>query len=458
MSSTIAAISTAIGEAGIGIVRCTGDESLQIIKNIFKKPGGGAFDETMPRYMQYGFIYDENGHKVDEVLSVYMKAPYTYTTEDMVEIHCHGGNLAVQQVLKTVLRQGAQLAEPGEFTKRAFLNGRLDLSQAEAVIDLIHANSQRGYEVSLGQLGGRLTAVVENLREKVTELLAFIEADIDFPEDDLERLNQPAMLKKSLELQEDINKLIKSAQAGKILKDGIKTVILGKPNVGKSSLLNQLLREERAIVTDIPGTTRDTIEAYINIQGLTLCLMDTAGIRETEDVVEKIGVTRAKELAERADLILAVFDRSEPFTEEDRAILSIIEDKKAIVLWNKSDLEKTTWPKDIEHEFKDLQTIETSLLYGEGVDILEEGIAELFFQGELISDKSVVINNIRHLRLLEQTKDSIDEVVQAVEMGIPLDCIEVDLRNAWEYLGEILGKAIGEDILDTIFSQFCIGK
>lgn len=455
---TIAAISTAVGEAGIGIVRMSGKESISIGKEVFRAGNNEKVKEIDNKRLTYGHIVDGEGGIVDEVLIAFMEEPKTYTRENMVEIYCHGGIISVRKVLELLIKTGARIAERGEFTKRAFLNGRLDLSQAEAVIDIIRSKTGESFEVSMDQLEGSLSKEVSRMREKLLEMIAHVEVSIDFPDEDVEELTYENLKEDAVELESNIDKLLSTANRGKILRDGISTVILGKPNVGKSSLLNAILKENRAIVTDIPGTTRDIIEEFVNIDGIPLKIIDTAGIRDTEDTVEKIGVDRAKDSIEKSDLIIGVFDVSEEFTEEDRNIIELLKDKKSIVLLNKIDI-STENKKVFLKELEGIDhIIETSIIENVGVSTLEEDIKDLFYQGDLNIESDTVVTNIRHQSQLEKARDNIKSAIVDMEMDIPLDCIEIDLRNAWEDLGEISGDTIGEDILDKIFEDFCIGK
>ena len=455
---TIAAISTAVGEAGIGIVRMSGGESISIGKEVFRAGNNEKVKEIDNKRLTYGHIVDGEGGIVDEVLIAFMEEPKTYTRENMVEIYCHGGIISVRKVLELLIKTGARIAERGEFTKRAFLNGRLDLSQAEAVIDIIRSKTGESFEVSMDQLEGSLSKEVSRMREKLLEMIAHVEVSIDFPDEDVEELTYENLKEDAVELESNIDKLLSTANRGKILRDGISTVILGKPNVGKSSLLNAILKENRAIVTDIPGTTRDIIEEFVNIGGIPLKIIDTAGIRDTEDTVEKIGVDRAKDSIEKSDLIIGVFDVSEEFTEEDRNIIELLKDKKSIVLLNKIDI-STENKKVFLKELEGIDhIIETSIIENIGVSTLEEDIKDLFYQGDLNIESDTVVTNIRHQSQLEKARDNIKSAIVDMEMDIPLDCIEIDLRNAWEDLGEISGDTIGEDILDKIFEDFCIGK
>ena len=454
---TIAAISTAMGESGIGIVRLSGKESINICNNIFIGNKKKQLKDAKNRELVYGYIVDGE-EKIDEVLIAFMKGPYTYTREDMVEIYCHGGIIPVRRILELVLKKGARLADRGEFTKRAFLNGRLDLSQAEAVMDLIKAKTDESYDVSLNQLEGKLSKEVNNIRDILLDILAHIEVSIDFSDEDIEEISYEKLESRAKLVEEKIKKLLSTENRGRILRDGLNTVILGKPNVGKSSLLNAMLRENRAIVTDIPGTTRDIIEEYVNIDGIPLKIIDTAGIRDTENIVEQIGVDKAKDMVNKADLIIAVFDASEGLTEEDFHIIDIIKDKDAIILLNKSDLPNKYQEEDLQKLIPNKNIITTSIATGVGIDVLEDSIKEMFYSGEIELGNDAIITNIRHKNQLVKAKDNILDAINGIKMGMPLDCIEVDIRNCWDNLGEITGDGIGEDILDRIFSEFCIGK
>jgi len=459
MSDTIAAISTAIGEAGIGIVRLSGKKSIEIANKVFKGKKVDKLEEAENRKLTYGHIVDpETGQIIDEVLIVYMKEPYTYTRENIVEIYCHGGVISVRRILEAVLNCGARLAEPGEFTKRAFLNGRLDLAQSEAVIDLIRAKTDKSLQVSLNQLEGGLSKKIRDIRSLLLEILAHINASIDFSEEDIEDMAYVELEQKAKLVKYEIEKLLQTAERGKILRDGLNTVILGKPNVGKSSLLNSILRENRAIVTNVPGTTRDIIEEYMNIDGIPLKIIDTAGIRTTDDIVEKIGVDKAKEMVKKADLIIAVFDISNELSEEDYEIIELIKDKKAIVLLNKSDLPKKYDKEYFEKLLPNKTIIYTSIIKDIGVSDLEEEIKHLFYSGNIDIESDIVITNMRHKNQLVKAKKNIEDGIEGIKANIPLDCVEVDIKACWENLGEISGDTIGEDILDKIFSDFCIGK
>ncbi len=453
MSETIAAISTAMGEAGIGIVRMTGNDAIQIGKSVFK----GKAEQIENRKLMYGHIYD--GDKIiDEVLISFMKGPHTYTREDMVEIYCHGGIIPVRKILELLLKSGARLAEAGEYTKRAFLNGRLDLAQAEAVIDIIKSKTDKSFEVSLDQLEGSLTKKIKEIRDILLTMIAHIEVSIDFPDEDAEVATIKDLEDSAMEVKEKIRALLSTSDRGRILRDGLNTVILGKPNVGKSSLLNAVLRENRAIVTDIPGTTRDIIEEYVNIDGIPLKIVDTAGIRETSDIVEQIGVDRAKKTVQEADLIIAIFDISRELSDEDHEILELIKDKKTIILLNKTDLPKVYDESYFKNYVKDMEIITTSITKGIGIEELENSIRNMFYSGSVEIKSDIVINNVRHKNQLDKALGNIRSVIEDISANVPLDCLEVDLKNCWENLGEISGETIAEDILDKIFSEFCIGK
>ena len=454
---TITAISTAIGEGGISIIRVSGEKALQVVGRIFKGKNTKGMD-TMETYtMRYGHIVELGGDDViDEVIVSCMKGPRSFTAEDTVEINCHGGIVATNKVLENVIKAGARMAEPGEFTKRAFLNGRIDLSQAEAVIDIIRAKTELSMKSAVLQAGGNLSAAVRELREKLIALIAHIEATVDYPEDDLEEITGIQVAARLKEVVEEIGKAIESADEGKILREGLSTVIVGKPNVGKSSLLNTLLKENRAIVTDIPGTTRDVIEEYISIQGIPIKIVDTAGIRETEDVVEKIGVEKSIEKIEEADLIVLILDSSSELTDEDRDIISFIKGKKYIVLLNKSDLNEKINIKEID-ELESEYVISTSVTQGFGIDQLKEAIVKLFFHGEIKSNE-LVITNMRHKEAMMAANSSCIQAIEALSSTSAIDLASIDIRNAWYSLGQITGDTMEENIIDKIFSEFCLGK
>ena len=452
MDDCIAAISSATGEAGIGIVRMTGEGCADVLDSVFKRANDNA--DLINRKMTYGHIVDDN-EIVDEVLVCYMKAPHTYTREDVVEIYTHGGVVAVRKVLEVLLNNGARLAEAGEFTKRAFLNGRIDLSQAEAIIDMIKAKTDKAYSVSMKQLEGSVNRNIKQLREQLLDMLSHVEYSINFTEDMQDELDNTPVLNEGKEVLDKLKKLSESANRGRIIRDGINTTIIGKPNVGKSSLLNALLKENRAIVTDIPGTTRDVIEEYIDLNGISLKINDTAGIRDTEDIVEKIGVEKSVSFISDSDLIIAIFDSSREFDDEDRKILDLIRDKKSIVLLNKIDLDGEF---DVDENLEGIEVIHTSIKNNEGIEDLENKIIEMFNDGYIEANNDNIITNIRHRDIINKAIKSLESSLHDMEAGVPIDCFEVDLRNAWEILGEITGETVDDDVLNKIFSDFCIGK
>ena len=456
LNDTIAAISTAIGEAGIAIVRMSGDDSINIIDKIFVSASKVKMAEAENRKFLYGHICDGD-KKIDEVLVVKMKGPHSYTAEDIVEIHCHGGVVSVKRILNLILSKGARLAEKGEFTKRGFLNGRIDLTQAEAVIDLIKAKTDISFDLGLNQLGGALSEVLNKLKDELVSMQALIVANIDFPDEDIEDAAYNDLLDRSNKILDKMDKLLENSKNSRLLRDGINTVILGKPNVGKSSLLNGLLKYDRAIVTDISGTTRDVIEDYINLDGVLLKISDTAGIRETEDEVEKIGVNIAREKLKDADLVIAIFDISRDFDQDDKEILKLIENKKRIIILNKDDLEQKISDDEIEKYFKD-DYLRLSVMENESVMKVEKLIIDLFFDGELQISSDTVLSNLRHINALREAKKEFLEVNESLNKRVFLDLIEVDLENVIAHISEITGTITTEDILDRVFSDFCIGK
>lgn len=456
MDTTIAAISTAVSASGIGIIRISGPESMDVISRIYRSKGGKKkIKEAETHTIHYGYIYD--GEEVDEVLVMIMRAPRTFTGEDTVEIDCHGGVYAMNRVLETVLKNGAKTAQPGEFTKRAFLNGRLDLSQAEAVMDVIQAKNDYALKSSMNQLKGSVQKAIKNIRGDLLYEIAYIESALDDPEH-ISLEGYPQKLMGIVEKEEkELQHLLKTASDGKIIREGIQTVILGKPNAGKSSLLNILVGENKAIVTDIAGTTRDILEEYITLNGITLKMVDTAGIRETQDVVEKIGVSRAREMAKAADLILYVVDSSTALDENDEEIISLLKDKKAIVIYNKTDLEPVV---DMEALKERIQhpVIPVSAREETGIRELEEEIKAMFFGGDISFNDQIYITNARHREALEEAYGSLQMVKQSIELMMPEDFFSIDLTNACESLGRITGESVGEDLVNEIFSKFCMGK
>lgn len=457
METTIAAISTAMSASGIGIVRISGEDAMEVISRIYRSKGGKKRIKEVPSHtIHYGYIYDGE-ELIDEVLVMIMRAPRTFTGEDTVEIDCHGGVFAMKRVLETVLKNGAEIAGPGEFTKRAFLNGRMDLSQAEAVMDVIQAKNEYALRSSIDQLKGSVQKAICDIREKIIYHIAYIESALDDPEH-ISLEGYPQELLEVVDKEQlEIKKLLKSSSDGKMIQEGIQTVILGKPNAGKSSLLNLLLGENRAIVTDIAGTTRDILEEYITLHGITLKIVDTAGIRETEDIVEKIGVDRAREMAQKADLILYVVDSSVPLDSNDEEIMSMLNGKKAIILYNKTDL-KAAIEIDRLREKAGHPVIPISAKEETGITELEEKIKDMFFGGELSFNDEVYITNARHKAALEEADKSMDLVRNSILGGLPEDFFSIDLMNAYENLGKILGESVGEDLVNEIFSKFCTGK
>lgn len=457
METTIAAISTAMSASGIGIVRISGEDAMEVISRIYRSKGGKKRIKEVPSHtIHYGYIYDGE-ELIDEVLVMIMRAPRTFTGEDTVEIDCHGGVFAMKRVLETVLKNGAEIAGPGEFTKRAFLNGRMDLSQAEAVMDVIQAKNEYALRSSIDQLKGSVQKAICDIREKIIYHIAYIESALDDPEH-ISLEGYPQELLEVVDKEQlEIKKLLKSSSDGKMIQEGIQTVILGKPNAGKSSLLNLLLGENRAIVTDIAGTTRDILEEYITLHGITLKIVDTAGIRETEDIVEKIGVDRAREMAQTADLILYVVDSSVPLDSNDEEIMSMLNGKKAIILYNKTDL-KAAIEIDRLREKAGHPVIPISAKEETGITELEEKIKDMFFGGELSFNDEVYITNARHKAALEEADKSLDLVRNSILGGLPEDFFSIDLMNAYENLGKILGESVGEDLVNEIFSKFCTGK
>ena len=456
-SDTIAAVATAMSPSGIGIIRLSGDESLTIIDKIYRsKMNKKKISECESHTIHYGYIYDGE-EMIDEVMVLLMKAPNTYTKEDTIEIDCHGGVFVMKRILETVIKYGARPAEPGEFTKRAFLNGRIDLTQAESVIDVINSKNAFALKSSLSQLKGSVLTDVKKIRGNILHEIAFIETALDDPEHiSLDGYNEQLLDVVNHERKE-IKRLLDSSDNGRILKEGINTVILGKPNAGKSSLLNVLVGEERAIVTDIAGTTRDVLEEQINLHGISLNIMDTAGIRNTEDVVEKIGVSKAKEYANKADFIIYVIDSSTALDESDFEIMEILKDKKAVVLLNKSDLDVVTSKEEVEKHL-DKAIIAISAKENTGITELEDKIKEMFFHGEVSFNDEVYITNIRQKNSLQDALDSLNLVVQSIEDDMPEDFYSIDLMSAYESLGKMIGESVEDDLVNEIFSKFCMGK
>ncbi|WP_182321644.1 tRNA uridine-5-carboxymethylaminomethyl(34) synthesis GTPase MnmE [[Clostridium] symbiosum] len=456
-SDTIAAIATALTNSGIGIIRVSGNEAFDIVDRIFRpKNKRKKLKEEKTYTVHYGHIQDGD-EIIDEVLAIIMRGPHSYTAEDTVEIDCHGGVLVMKKILETVIKYGARMAEPGEFTKRAFLNGRIDLSQAEAVIDVINSKNNYALKSSVSQLSGSMSKKVKELREKLLFEIAFIESALDDPEH-ISLDGYPEKLKVTVnDMQEELNRALSTFDSGRVLSEGIRTVILGKPNAGKSSLMNVLVGEERAIVTDIAGTTRDTLEENIRLHGISLNIVDTAGIRETEDVVEKIGVDKARANADDADLLIYVVDGSCPLDENDYQIMNLIEGRKSIVLLNKTDLEMVLTPEEIK-EKTGKEVVAVSAKEQRGIDLLEEKIKELFLSGEIDFNDEVMITNVRHKTAMSEALKSLSLVKQSIEDQMPEDFYSIDLMNAYEQLGTIIGESLEDDLVNEIFNKFCMGK
>nr|WP_321314592.1 tRNA uridine-5-carboxymethylaminomethyl(34) synthesis GTPase MnmE [uncultured Ligilactobacillus sp.] len=454
---TIAAISTPPGEGAISIVRLSGDDALSIAMKIYK---GKDLTKVPTHTIHYGHIIDpKNNEMVDEVMVTVMRGPKTYTREDIVEINCHGGIVPTNKILQLLLTYGARMANPGEFTERAFLHGRIDLTQAESVLDIIEAKTDRSAQLALNHLGGSLAKLIRGLREDILDTLSKVEVNIDYPEyDGTEMITTNLLKERTIEVREKIQRLLETAQGGKILREGLATAIVGRPNVGKSSLLNYLLHEDKAIVTDVAGTTRDVIEEYVNIKGIPLKLIDTAGIRDTEDKVEKIGVERSRKAINQGDLVILVLNSSEPLTDEDRQLIDLTKDKQRIVILNKTDLPQQIEIDEIEKLVGRENIIETSIKNDVGVDELENRIKEMFAQGIENSQNEVIINNARHIALLNKAANSLDAVLTGINNGMPVDLCQTDMRDAWEYLGEITGDSYKDELLDELFSKFCLGK
>ncbi|WP_040951111.1 tRNA uridine-5-carboxymethylaminomethyl(34) synthesis GTPase MnmE [Gorillibacterium massiliense] len=459
INDTIAAISTPLGEGGIAVIRISGDGAIAAAEQVFapKNKLGKAETHTV----HYGHIVDPStGERLEETLVTVMRAPRSFTMEDVVEIGCHGGLVSVKRVLDLLLQKvsGVRLAEPGEFTKRAFLNGRIDLAQAEAVIDLIRAKSDRAHKVAMKQVEGDLSRRIRDLRHKLVELMAHIEVNIDYPEHDVEEMTSAFIREKSSDSIAAIHKLLKAAQEGKIIREGITTAIVGRPNVGKSSLLNALARENKAIVTDIPGTTRDVIEEYVTMNGIPLKLLDTAGIRETADLVEKIGVERSRGALQDADLILLVLNVNEPLHDDEKRLLDELRNRKIIVILNKTDLPVELDQAFVEERIPQERLVSMAVKENEGLEELEKAVTDLFFQGGLESEDLTYVSNARHIQLLKESEAALTDAMEAVDLQIPIDMIQIDVRRAWEALGEVIGEEAGDSLIDQIFTQFCLGK
>ncbi len=454
---TIAAIATPPGEGAISIVRLSGDDAVTLADQVFK---GKDLTKVSSQTINYGHFIDPKTREIiDEVMVSVLRAPKTFTREDTVEINCHGGIVPTNKILQVLLTNGARLAEPGEFTKRAFLHGRIDLAQAESVMDLIRAKTDRSMKAALNQLDGELSQLIRNLRQEILDVLAQVEVNIDYPEyDDVEEMTSKLLREKALDVCAKIEQLLVTARQGKILREGLATALVGRPNVGKSSLLNHLLHEDKAIVTDIAGTTRDVIEEYVNVLGVPLKLVDTAGIRETDDRVEKIGVERSRQALDRSDLVILLLNASEPLTTEDIELLQLTQDKKRIIVLNKMDLEPKLDLNELYQYVDKAEVLKTSVLKNEGIRELEEHIATLFYGGIENSQTTVLVTNARHIALLEQAKAALEAVLTGLDQELPVDLVQIDMTRAWELLGEITGDSYQDELLDQLFSQFCLGK
>lgn len=457
-SDTITALATPPGEGGIGIVRISGAKALPILKGIYRTKSGRRVHSIEDHMLRYGMIVDEAETPIDWVMIAGMMAPNTYTREDIAEIHCHGGMIPIQGIINRILSLGARLAAPGEFTKRAFLNGRIDLAQAEALMDFIRSKTEASAKASLSQMGGALSLRIADLRRELIRLLARLEVTVDYPEEDIEAVVVDAVKMDLSQLNHRIDELLATAGQGRILREGIRAVILGKPNVGKSSLLNALLRENRAIVTDVPGTTRDVIENDLNIRGILVRLMDTAGIRQTEDLVEQLGVARSLALMEEADLILLILDASEILALEDREIIQRLQNQHVLVLLNKSDKPAMLTPDSLQKEIPGVKLIKTSMVSGAGIREIEDYIEGMVFTGKVKADSIGMLTNQRHREALLHARNDLGEALDCLNQGMPLDLVSIDIRGAAQALGEITGESVSEDVIERIFAEFCLGK
>lgn len=456
LTDTIAAIATPLGESGIGVIRISGSKAYTLGDAIFQSASSLPLGQRRDRSIQYGTIVDEQGRAIDEVLVLIMKGPHSYTAEDVLEIQCHGGRQSLQEILSLVLRSGARMANPGEFTQRAFVNGRIDLAQAEAVMDVIQAKSETGLTSAVHQLEGRLSTVVRDMRRHLTDFITRLEVMIDYPEEDLEDITVPDVAGSIRDMQARLQQMLDASRSGKMIRDGVIVAIAGTPNAGKSSLLNRFLQEDRAIVTDIPGTTRDVLEEWITLQGVPLCLVDTAGIRQTDDKVEKIGVDRAKAYLDKADMTLVVIDQSRPLTAADRDILAQCRQKNGIIVLNKEDLAPVVTMQELA-AYK-LPVISISAGTGEGLPALQEKMLSLVLDQHLLGKTDTLLTNTRHIELVRQSSAALQRALETIEMGMPIDCAVVDLREAWDALGSITGDSVSDDLVEEIFSRFCLGK
>lgn len=455
-TDTIAAIATPLGESGIGVIRISGSKAYDVGDAIFQSKSSLPLAQRRDRSIQYGLIVDDDGKAVDEVILLIMKGPRSYTAEDVLEIQCHGGRQSLSEILGLVLRHGARLANPGEFTQRAFVNGRIDLAQAEAVMDVIQAKSAQGLTSAVSQLEGRLSRVVGDMRLHLTDFITRLEVTVDYPEEDLEEIEVPDIAGAIREMERRLDDMLAESKSGRMMRDGVMAAIAGTPNAGKSSLLNRFLETERAIVTDVPGTTRDVIEEWITIQGVPICLVDTAGIRSTDDTVEQIGVRRAKEYMDRADIILVVVDQSRLLQEEDRQILETARGRQALIVLNKEDLQPAFETEELQSYGLPLLSISAST--GAGMGELKDAMLSLALQQGLTAAQSALLANTRHIELVRQSREALQRALDTIEAGMPVDCAIVDIREAWELLGSITGDTVHDDIIEEIFSRFCLGK
>ena len=450
MKDTIAAISTALGVGAISIIRVSGDKAINIVNKIFSSD----LLQKNTHTVTYGYIKDKN-EIIDEVLVTIMKSPKTFTTEDIVEINCHGGIATTNKVLDLLLKNGCRLAEPGEFTKRAFLNGRIDLTEAEAVMDLINVKTEKAREIAINNLKGNTTNKIKELRKKLIDILTNIEVNIDYPEYlDIEVMTNKKIKNSLNEISDQLNKIITNSKNSNIIKEGINVAIIGKPNVGKSSILNRLIGKEKAIVTNIPGTTRDIVEGEINLDGILLNLIDTAGIRETKDIVEQIGVEKSLDIKDRSDLVILVLNNNEKLTTEDKNLIESIKNKKSIIVINKNDLEEKLDKKLINHK----NIVYTNTLTDDGIEALKNKIKELFNIDEITTNDFTYVSSIEQLNRLEEAKQSLNDIKKGIDENLPIDMIEIDIKNIWQILGEIIGETYTEELLDQLFKDFCVGK
>lgn len=454
-TDTIAAIATPLGESGIGVIRISGSHAYAVGDAIFCSPSGKPLAQRRDRSIQHGLVVADDGRPVDEVLMLIMKGPHSYTAEDVLEIQCHGGRKALEEILSLVLAHGARLANPGEFTQRAFVNGRIDLAQAEAVMDVIQAKSRQGLTSAVNQLEGRLSKVIGAMRHELTDFITRLEVTIDYPEEDLEDITVPDVAGAIRKQLASLDEMLEASHDGRIIRDGVMAAIAGTPNAGKSSLLNRLLQEDRAIVTDVPGTTRDVLEEWISLKGVPVCLVDTAGIRETDDTVEKIGVTKAKAYMDKADIILVVIDSSRPLSEEDRAILEDTKERNVLMVLNKSDLTPVVAEKDLGQYGHPVLSLSAGT--GEGLEALKEQLLSLALS-HADTAGSALLTNTRHIELVRQSREALKRALDSIEAGMPVDCAVVDLREAWDLLGSITGDTVHDDMVEEIFSRFCLGK